>query len=72
MDFSKLEAKKLILENTPLDFYDTVYEVIQLLSPSAHEKNIDLSLFISSAIPKKLSGDTLRIQQILTNIVGNA
>ncbi|ASK77863.1 two-component sensor histidine kinase BarA [Paraphotobacterium marinum] len=72
LDFSKLEAKKLILENTSLDFYDTVYEVIQLLSPSAHEKNIDLSLFISSAIPKKLSGDTLRIQQILTNIVGNA
>lgn len=72
LDFSKLEAKKLILENTPLDFYDTIYEVIQLLSPSAHEKNIDLSLFISSAIPKKLSGDTLRIQQILTNIVGNA
>ena len=72
LDFSKLEAGKLALENIPFEFQDTLEEVINLQATSAHEKGLEITLKVDSKIPSGLVGDPLRIQQILTNLMGNS
>ncbi|MFC1507732.1 two-component sensor histidine kinase BarA, partial [Pseudomonadota bacterium] len=72
LDFSKLEAGKLLLENIPFDFTESLDEVMRLLAPSAHEKGLELTLKIDNRIPAGLIGDPLRIQQVITNLIGNA
>jgi two-component system sensor histidine kinase BarA len=72
LDFSKLEAGKLSLENIPFEFRDSIEEVVALQAPSAHEKGLELSLTVDPTIPPSIVGDPLRIQQVLTNLVGNA
>lgn len=72
LDFSKLDANKLQLENISFDFEDSLDDVLLLLAPMAHEKGLELNLRIDPKIPLHLIGDPLRIQQILTNIIGNA
>ncbi len=72
LDFSKLEAGKLALENIPFDFRESLEEVINLQATSAHEKGLEITLKIDPKIPSGLIGDPLRIQQVLTNLVGNS
>lgn len=72
LDFSKLEAGKLLLENIPFEFQESLEEVVALQATSAHEKGLELTLRIDPKIPVGLIGDPLRIQQILTNLVGNS
>jgi two-component system sensor histidine kinase BarA len=72
LDFSKLEAGKLALENIPFEFQDSLDEVVALQATSAHEKGLELTLKVDPKIPSGLVGDPLRIQQILTNLIGNS
>jgi len=72
LDFSKIEAGKLRIEYTPMDIRDCIDEVLNLLAPYAHEKNIALVPLIYSDIPSVVFGDPLRIKQIITNLVNNA
>lgn len=72
LDFSKLEAGKLALENIPFEFEETLEEVVSLQATSAHEKGLEITLSIDPDIPTGLVGDPLRIQQVLTNLVGNS
>ena len=72
LDFSKLEAGKLSLEQIPFSLRDVVNETMTLLAPSAHDKGLELSLRVNGDVPDLLSGDPLRLQQILTNLTGNA
>ncbi|PMJ90061.1 two-component sensor histidine kinase BarA [Vibrio sp. 10N.261.55.A7] len=72
LDFSKLEAGKLALENIPFEFQDSLEEVVSLQATSAHEKGLELTLKVDSKVPIGLVGDPLRIQQVLTNLVGNS
>jgi len=72
LDFSKLEAGKLDLEYIPFEIRDTVDETMHLLAQSAHEKNIELSMVVDQDVPQELIGDAMRLQQILTNLIGNA
>lgn len=72
LDFSKLEAGKLALENIPFEFQESLEEVVSLQATSAHEKGLELTLKVDPKIPAGLAGDPLRIQQVLTNLVGNS
>ncbi|TDB59042.1 ATP-binding protein [Photorhabdus khanii] len=72
LDFSRLEADKLVLENIPFLLQDTIDEVIVLLTPSAKNKGIQLTHSVDPQIPNLVIGDPTRLQQILTNIIGNA
>ncbi len=72
LDFSKLEAGKLALENIPFEFEQNLEEVVDLLATSAHEKGLEITLKVDPKIPVGLVGDPLRIQQVLTNLVGNS
>lgn len=72
LDFSKIEAGKLVLDNHELDLYACIYDVVDMLSPLAGEKNLRLAVFFYDDVPRHLVGDALRIKQILTNLVNNA
>ncbi|MDU7390762.1 two-component sensor histidine kinase BarA [Atlantibacter hermannii] len=72
LDFSKLEAGKLILESIPFLLRNTLDEVMTLLAHSAHDKGLELTINIKNDVPDNVIGDPLRLQQVLTNLVGNA
>lgn len=72
LDFSKLEAGKLVLEHIPFALRETLDEVIVLLAPSAHEKGLELTLDVHNDVPEQVIGDSLRLQQVITNLLGNA
>ncbi|MGY5452645.1 two-component sensor histidine kinase BarA [Agarivorans sp. MS3-6] len=72
LDFSKLEAGKLKLDRIEFNFRDTINDVVTLLGPSAQDKNLELNLLIEPNVPEGLRGDPLRLQQVFTNLLGNA
>ena len=72
LDFSKLEADKLVLESHEFDLYSAIYDVVDMLSPMASEKHLRLSILFYNDVPHRVFGDSLRVKQILTNLVGNA
>ncbi len=72
LDFSKLEAGKLVLEHIPFALRETLDEVIVLLAPSAHDKGLELTLDVQNDVPEQVIGDSLRLQQVITNLLGNA
>ncbi|MDC9590580.1 ATP-binding protein [Xenorhabdus sp. XENO-10] len=72
LDFSRLESNKLVLDQVPFLLRDTVNEVIELLTPAANVKNLPLHHYIDEKLPNLMIGDPIRLQQILTNLIGNA
>ncbi|MDA8478570.1 two-component sensor histidine kinase BarA [Citrobacter sp. Awk 4] len=72
LDFSKLEAGKLILESIPFPLRNALDEVVTLLAHSSHDKGLELTLNIKNDVPDNVIGDPLRLQQVITNLVGNA
>ena len=72
LDYTKLESGKLTLEEIPISLKKISYEVIRIITPSAHEAGLELTVTIDRSVPDNLMGDPLRIGQILTNLIGNA
>ena len=72
LDFSKLEAGAMELESIQFQLRDAVNEVMTLLAPSAHDKQLELSIYINSQVPDDLTGDPTRFKQILINLLSNA
>ncbi len=72
LDFSKLEVGKLALEQLPFLLRATLDEVIILLAHTAHEKGLELILHVNQDVPEQVVGDAMRLQQIITNLLGNA
>ncbi|MDF7680118.1 two-component sensor histidine kinase BarA [Enterobacteriaceae bacterium ESL0689] len=72
LDFSKLEVGKLMLESIPFPLRNTLDETITLLAHASHDKGLELTLNIKNDVPDNVIGDPLRLQQIITNLVGNA
>ncbi|MTI75964.1 MAG: response regulator [Marinobacter sp.] len=72
LDFSKIEAGKLILDRVPFQLRDIVEEVMIMLAPAAHAKNLDLVPLVYNDVPDNIMGDPLRVKQVITNLVNNA
>lgn len=72
LDFSKIEAGKLILDRVPFQLRDIVEEVMVMLAPAAHAKNLDLVPLVYNDVPDNVMGDPLRVKQVITNLVNNA
>ena len=72
LDFSKIEAGKLDLDSRPMDLREICEQIIELLSPTALEKGIDLILRYSPDTPPCIIGDAGRVRQVLMNLIGNA
>lgn len=72
LDFSKIEAGKLTIEKTAFNLFGVVDRIINLIEFKAHEKNIELIVSYGNEIGKMFYGDSLRITQVLTNLMSNA
>ncbi len=72
LDFSKIEANKLDLSLEPFSLAEVVEKTCATLTGQARQNRVTLSLAVDSAIPPALEGDSLRVRQILSNIVSNA
>ena len=72
LDFSRIEAGKLVLRAEPLAIEDCVQGVVELLAPEAYAKGIDIACAADPGLPRQLLGDEARLRQIVTNLVGNA
>ncbi len=72
LDLSKIESGKTEINNTEFNLTDIIEDIINLLTPAAYEKNIELFYSISSNLPQTIVADAFRIHQIITNLVGNA
>jgi signal transduction histidine kinase/HPt (histidine-containing phosphotransfer) domain-containing protein len=72
LDFSKIEAGMLSFEKVDFDLRFTVESVMALMAERVRVKELDMALLFDADVPTKLCGDPTRLQQILTNLVGNA
>ncbi|MGF1613596.1 MAG: ATP-binding protein [Gammaproteobacteria bacterium] len=72
LDISKIEAGKLLIEHTDLDFHHLILSTVNMLAPQARQKNLSINVYIAPNVPFLLRGDPLHTRQILINLVSNA
>ena len=72
LDQAKLESNKLVLQITPFDPRQMLREVEARMRILAETKGLQFHSWIDPAFPEELTGDITRLQQILTNLLGNA
>ena len=72
LDYSKIEAGQLQLENVPFSPYKLVDQVARLLTSKVRDKGLELVLDVGAEVPDKVMGDPLRWQQVLVNLIGNS
>ena len=72
LDYSKIEAGRLDIETVPLSVEDVVEGACRLLDRMALKAGVELTLFVDPAIPRCILGDTVRLRQVLVNLISNA
>ncbi|MBT0959715.1 PAS domain S-box protein [Denitromonas iodatirespirans] len=72
LDLSKIEARQLQMESAPFRLHDVIDGVAAVVSYRAVQKGLDWRIRVDDAVPPVLTGDALRLRQILTNLAGNA
>ena len=72
LDFSKIESGKMTIENEPFNIAENVEQTVSLLADQAQTKGLEFILDIDCETPSMVLGDGIRIQQVLTNLIGNA
>jgi CheY-like chemotaxis protein/nitrogen-specific signal transduction histidine kinase len=72
LDYSKIEAGRIVIESVPFNLEKVVGDAIQSLANSAHKKGLELNLRVDSDVPSELVGDPNRLRQVLLNLAGNA
>ncbi len=72
VDFSRLEAGSLVLEQVDFDLHDVLTSSIEPLTYRARDKHLELGVRVDPATPTRLRGDANRLRLVLTNLVENA
>lgn len=72
LDFSKIESGKLILTSGIFDLSLCIEEVFDLFALEVSQKSVEISYVIHPDIPDEIGGDSMRLRQILVNLIGNA
>ncbi|HYG19369.1 MAG TPA: two-component regulator propeller domain-containing protein [Ohtaekwangia sp.] len=72
LDFSKIESGKMELEHKDYDLRSTIEEVFDLFASKAATSGLDLIYEIDYNVPAQIVGDSLRLRQVLINLIGNA
>ncbi len=72
LDFSKIEAGHMDIEAKSFSLQTCIEEAIDTVSTSAAEKQLDLAARMSAGVPSAIVGDSLRLRQVLVNLLGNA
>lgn len=72
LDYSKISAGKLELEETAFNLKKLLEDSLSLFQFSAYEKNLTIETLIKGGLPDNLIGDPFRLRQVLVNLIGNA
>ncbi len=72
LDFSKIEAGHLQIEAQSVSVTEVVEKVCVMLNRLAEKQNVELTLFTDPTIPPRVIGDSLRLRQVLINLINNA
>ena len=72
LDFTKLEVGRIVIESKAFNLLDLLDSINRLFTGAAQQKDLIFSIERDNAIPVELIGDKFRLQQVLTNLVGNA
>ncbi len=72
LDFSKIESGKLELEYQPFDLRNCIEDALDLITPRASEKNLEIAYMCDEGTPHIVIGDVTRIRQIMVNLLSNA
>jgi signal transduction histidine kinase/CheY-like chemotaxis protein len=72
LDFSRMEAGKIVFENAVFSPADIVHTAKLMMKPKATQKEVSLVCTVDKRLPKKIMGDSVRLNQILLNLVSNA
>jgi two-component system sensor histidine kinase BarA len=72
LGYARLDSNTMSIEPEPFDLHETLENVVSMLSEQAHEKQLELVLYIHSDVPQRIVSDPTRISQVLTNLINNA
>jgi two-component system sensor histidine kinase/response regulator len=72
LDLTRVESGQLNLEQSPFDPAEVAERAADTLAIRAHEGKVDLVVRVAPDVPATVLGDSLRLNQVLTNLVGNA
>ena len=72
LDISKIEAGQMQIAKEEVDLRHKIRSVVRLMEPAARAKGIALRANVDGDVPDAIFGDSLRLRQILTNLIGNA
>jgi PAS domain S-box-containing protein len=72
LDYSKIEAGKLDLEQRPFTLSTLIEEMTELLAPRAQAKQLEIAAYVDERLPLEVVGDAARLRQVLLNLAGNA
>jgi PAS domain S-box-containing protein len=72
LDLAKVESGQLVLENVAFELDELVERAVETLGIRAHQKGLELAARIAPDVPLGVTGDPLRLRQILINLLGNA
>jgi CheY-like chemotaxis protein len=72
LDFSKIESGKMELENKDFDLRGCIEDVLDVFGSKASQAGLDLIYQLDYNVPPQIVGDSLRLRQVLINLVGNA
>src|SRR5438477_7300805 len=72
LDYSKIEAGKIDLEQRPFALSALVEDITELLAPRAQARQLEIAAYVDERLPAQVIGDAARLRQVLLNLAGNA
>jgi PAS domain S-box-containing protein len=72
LDYSKIEAGKIDLEQRPFALATLIEDITELLAPRAQSKKLEIAAYVDDGLPAEVVGDMARLRQVLLNLAGNA
>ena len=72
LDLSKIESDKVEIERAPFDLKEMLDQSLKMVTERAREKGLTLSLRVEASVPRSVVGDSMRLGQVLLNLVSNA
>jgi PAS domain S-box-containing protein len=72
LDYSKIEAGKIDLEQRPFALSALIEDITELLAPRAQARKLEIAAYVDERLPIEVTGDAARLRQVLLNLAGNA
>jgi PAS domain S-box-containing protein len=72
LDYSKIEAGKIDLDERPFALAGLIEDITELLAPRAQARLLEIAAYVDERLPTEVIGDAARLRQVLLNLAGNA